>query len=154
MDEEQRFHFPNGIPGFENYEDFQLAADDESPLAQLVCTQDEHIGFVLARPDAFFPSYIETLQVEIFKEEKAIPWPLNSEERIEVWTIVGINNGDVLKSTANLRAPLLLNQSRNEGLQLILDSNVFLTKQPLFEQLNPTAQEGGAMDAGTGAEAE
>ncbi len=154
MDAEQQFHFSQGIPGFEEYEDFRLRIDSESPLAQLISLSDDHVGFVLARPEIFFSEHVETLHIEIFKNEKSIPWNLDEKNQTLAWVIVAINRENVMWSTANLRAPILLNEASHEGIQLILDNEAFLSKQPLFAQLEQKEQEGGTTDAGTGKEAE
>ena len=150
MDKEQQFRFSQGIPGFEEYEGFRLSVDPESPLAHLISIKDDHVGFVLAKPEVFFPNHIETLHIEIFKSEKSIPWKLDEENQTSVWLIVAINHEDVMQSTANLRAPILLNEAIHEGVQLILDNDAFLSRQPLFAQLKQREQEGGASNAGIG----
>ncbi len=150
MSKEQQFHFPQGIPGFEDYADFQLMIDEESPLAQLVSVENSHIGFVLARPEIFFPSYLESLSEELCREKKPVLWDIESEESISVWVIIAVDRKDASKSTANLRAPLLLNQTKQEGIQFIADTEVFSSRQPLFQTtLNDEEREGGATDAGS-----
>lgn len=155
MNKEQQFHFPQGIPGFEEYADFQLMTDEESPLAQLVSVENSHIGFVLIRPEVFFPTYLESLREELCRGKKMVPWNIAGAESISVWAIIAIDSEDASKSTANLRAPLLLNQTRGEGIQFIADTEAFSSRHPLFETtLSDREQEGGAADVGSGEEAQ
>ena len=128
MEEQEVFYFPQGIPGFEEYHNYKLVKQDDSPLAQLLSVENEGVGFILIPPEIFFPEY----SFEISEEGKVLLGlkQAQGEARVEVWVIL-TNNSDVTQITVNLCAPILLNLTGEIGMQLILSDDKYRYKTKL-----------------------
>lgn len=134
------YHFPKGIPGFEDITGYQLIEDKETPLAQLVAVDNEDIGFILIRPWVILSDYI----VEADKEGEAtlqISADTTVELQTDIWVILTINPQELNKSSVNLRAPIILNKIRKLGIQLILNDDKYGTKHPLPIDENANEQQ-------------
>lgn len=153
MNRENIFDFPSGLPGFETYHKYRLIVEEGKPLAQLISVEQEGIGFILLRPGIIFPDYI----IEIDKESERILGVEQSEKHekdeggaidkgentgIEVWVILTLHE-EMWKTTANLRAPIILNKEKMIGLQIILTDERYQLKAPIGSgNAENTIQEG------------
>lgn len=125
----KKISFPRGIPGFENYKVFELVEEENTPLAQLNSVEDKEVGFVLFRPQIVFPTYLT--KVELNTEEAEL-LELREENSVDVWVILTLCLSDMAKTTANLRAPIIINPKSAKGIQIILSDEQFSSRQPLF----------------------
>lgn len=128
------FHFPQGIPGFETHNDFKFIPEEDVMLAQLISVQEDKIGFIIMRPEAYFPEYLEKIDVD---EESLKILKINADTLVDVWVILTLNRQDMAKTTANLRAPLLLNMDEGVGMQVIFNDDRYQTRQRLFKEESP-----------------
>ena len=136
------YYFTQGIPGFEDYRKFRLVEEEDVPLAKLISVEDERIGFILMRPGALFPDYsvdVDSENEEVLKLNLAINETGSSSNlpdgkpkaQVEIWAIVTLNRQDVMQSTLNLRAPILLNTDHKLGVQFILSDDRYFARQPI-----------------------
>jgi len=123
--------FPKGIPGFEEYDLFSMRMEENSPLAHLMVEDDEECGFLLMQPQALFKEYGSTINLD---DDAAFLLDLNEGEEVDMWVIITLGEKDIRESTANLRAPLLINRRTHKGVQMIIDNDELKSKQPLFLQ--------------------
>lgn len=122
-------HFPQGLPGFESFHNFYFVPEENTLLAQLRAVEDKRIGFVLLKPQFFFPTYSPVFDLD----DKSInDLKVKPESQVEVWAIVTLKYRDLGNTTANLRAPLLINTQEKVGLQHILSDDSYLSNQPLL----------------------
>lgn len=135
-------HFPQGIPGFETHHDFRFIPEEDMMLAQLISVQEDKVGFVLMRPEAYFPEYLEKIDVD---EESVKVLNISADTLVDVWVILTLHRQDMAKSTANLRAPLLLNTAEGVGMQVIFNDDRYLTRQLIFTEKNPQPLQEGAV---------
>jgi len=136
-------HFPQGLPGFESYHNFYFAPEEDTLLAQMRAVDDERIGFVLLKPQSFFPMYNPVFDID---DQSAELLKVKPETEVEVWAILTLKNGDLYNTTANLRAPLLINLQEKIGLQHILNDDSYLSQQPLLTGNNQGEIREGAVD--------
>ena len=137
---ERVFHFPQGIPGFETYRDFRFIPEEEAPLAHLISVQEDKVGFILMRPEVYFPEYLKEIDVD---EESIKALNISAETPVDVWVILTLNHQEMGKTTVNLRAPILLNTTEGIGIQVILNDDGYLSRQLLFtEESSQPLQEG------------
>ena len=136
------FHFPQGIPGFETHHEFKFILAEDVMLSQLISVQEDKIGFILMRPEAYFPEYLDKIDVD---DESIKILNISADTPVDLWVILTINNQDMDKTTANLRAPLLFNMVERVGLQVILNDDRYLTRQPVFKVENPQPLQEGAV---------
>lgn len=134
-------NFPQGLPGFESLKDFYFVPEEDTYLGQLRAVDDERICFVLLRPQFFFPTYNPVFELD---DQSASLLKVKPESQVEVWAIVTLKHGDIDNTTANLRAPLLINLEEKTGLQHIFNDDSYLSQQPLLRRGDPGELKEGA----------
>ena len=130
IEDKDIFHFQKGLPGF-NEENFfiLLPLDLESPFWILQSTETEELGFVTTNPFEFFPHY----ELDLSENDKSV-LSLESEEDVTVLIILNIKD-PFNQSTANLKAPIILNTKNNHAKQIILNDYHYETKQKMFPEM-------------------
>ena len=118
--------FEKGIPGFENYRYFNVnIVEGIKRFYHIVSKEDSNIGFISISPFDIKKDYEIDLDDEFIKE-------LDIKEEKDVLVICLITLGKSLKdSTANLKAPIIINIKNNRGKQLILQDDKYKIKEPL-----------------------
>ena len=128
------YHFPQGIPGFEELRDFRFIPEEDAILAQLISVQEDKIGFILMRPEAYFSEYLGKIDVD---EDGIKVLNITADTPVDVWVILTLHRQDMAKTTANLRAPILFNTVEGIGMQVIFSEDRYLSRQPIFTEENP-----------------
>ena len=118
--------FEKGIPGFEDYKYFNVnIIKDNEKFYSIVSKEDSNIGFISISPFDIKKDYEIDLDDEFIKE-------LDIKDEKDVLVICLITLGKSLKdSTANLKAPIIINIKNNRGKQLILQDDKYKIKEPL-----------------------
>ena len=118
--------FEKGIPGFENYRYFNVnIVEGIKRFYHIVSKEDSNIGFISISPFDIKKDYEIDLDDEFIKE-------LDIKDEKDVLVICLITLGKSLKdSTANLKAPIIINKKNNRGKQLILQDDKYKIKEPL-----------------------
>ena len=122
--------FNKGIPGFEESKEYVLIpADDkgETPFFFLQSIDREEVNFFLVDPFSFFKEYDVKLEEQMVERLE-----LESPSDALVLTTVTAK-GEIKDATTNLKAPLVINNSKQLGMQIVLDNKDYLIKQPLFQ---------------------
>ncbi len=140
--ETQIFHFPQGLPGFETHHDFRFIPEEEAPLAHLISVKEDKVGFILLRPEAYFPEYLKEIDVA---EEGIKVLNVNEDMSVDVWVILTLHRQEMANTTVNLRAPILFNPTEGIGTQVILNDDRYLTRQLLFTEENPQPLQEGVV---------
>ena len=113
--------------GFPDLNDFLLISNEKSyPFLWFQSVEDQDICFILLESESFFKDYKPTIN----KREKKVLGIDNTDD-MKIFCIVVISE-DPKQSTANLRAPLVINFSRKLAKQVILDDDKWKIKTPLF----------------------
>ena len=118
--------FEKGIPGFENYRYFNVnIVEGNKKIYNIVSKEDSNIGFISISPFDIKKDYEIDLDDEFIKE-------LDIKDEKDVLVLCLITLGKTLKdSTANLKAPIIINIKNNRGKQLILQDDKYKIKEPL-----------------------
>ena len=118
--------FEKGIPGFENYRYFNVnIVEGIKRFYHIVSKEDSNIGFISISPFDIKKDYEIDLDDEFIKE-------LDIKDEKDVLVICLMTLGKSLKdSTANLKAPIIINIKNNRGKQLILQDDKYKIKEPL-----------------------
>ena len=118
--------FEKGIPGFEDYKYFNVnIIKDNEKFYSIVSKEDDNIGFISISPFEIKKDYEIDLDDEFVKE-------LDIKSEKDVLVLCLITLGKTLKdSTANLKAPIIINIKNNRGRQLILQDDKYKIKEPL-----------------------
>ncbi|WP_050616460.1 flagellar assembly protein FliW [Bacillus testis] len=128
IDQQQLWHFQNGIPGFPDEQQFALYPLGDSDLSVLQSFQNKNVAFVVADPFVFFDRYDFVLEDSVLEQ-------LEVENRSDVMVAVILTLGETIEeSTANLQAPVIFNLKNQKAKQVILHDTHYMTKHPLNQQ--------------------
>jgi len=105
---EEIITFPRGIIGFEGVREFVLMPLGETPFRVLQAVDGSGLAFIVIEPRAFLDDY-----------EVAAA---NDLEEVAIYCIVTVPN-DPAQMTANLRAPLVIDNAQRHGHQVILEES-------------------------------
>ena len=89
--------------------------------------EDTDICFILIETNTFFKDYNPSIPK---RELKVLA--VSDEKEMKIFSIVVVPTDPKL-STANLRAPLVVNFEKKLAKQIILDDDTLMIKKPLFE---------------------
>ncbi|MED5049417.1 flagellar assembly protein FliW [Bacillus siamensis] len=123
IDEGQIISFENGLPGFNEETQFVvLPLSEDSPFLALQSVKQEHIAFIVASPFIFFKGYefdIDQSTLELLHIEDI--------EDVEVMAILTLEE-PFENTTANLKAPIIVNKKEMKAKQIILHDASYETK--------------------------
>lgn len=126
VDKEQLYHFPKGIPGFDEETDFALIVMAETPFSYLQSIHNKELSFLLGDPFTFYPSYEFELPDDEAEE-------LEIQSDVVVRCIITLKE-NAEQSTVNLLAPIVLNPVANLGKQVVLHKGPYHTKHSLLQE--------------------
>ncbi len=130
VEEEKVVHFEDGIPAFEDEHEFLIIPyDDESPYVFLQSLATPDLAFLMTMPFVFFPEYEFELD-----DDSQNKLGIKSQEDMLIYTLLTIPGGKVADMTANLMAPVVLNQNTMQARQVVLDKSRYTTKHRLFPE--------------------
>ena len=128
VDEGKIVHFADGIPAFEEEHEFLIIPyDEESPYVFLQSIVTPELAFLMTVPFVFFPEY--EFELDDANQEKL---GLTRQEDMLVYMLLTIPDGQVELMTANLMAPIVMNQVTMQARQIVLDKSPYTTKHSLF----------------------
>jgi flagellar assembly factor FliW len=112
--------FPEGLPGFEQFQRFVLVRDPKfSPFEILLCVDDPTLSFALINPLTLNPTYSPNISPADLKVVG-----IESDRDLCVYAIVTVLETPE-EVTANLFAPLVINSSKMLGKQVILEGSSY-----------------------------
>ena len=124
-DPEKTLHFPKGLIGFEDLQEFIVMPNiKDGPLFWIQSTEDPKVAFVLTDPTSFFLDY----RVAPDNGERAV-LGIGEEDESYVLSVVTVHEGGSV--TLNLMAPVLFAPSTNRAIQVILEKSSYTTRHPL-----------------------
>lgn len=113
--------------GFPDLNDFLLISNESSyPFLWFQSVEDADICFVIVEAGTFFKHYKPTISK---REMKVLA--IDDMKEVKMFCIVVVPDDPKL-STANLRAPLVINFGKKLAKQIILDDDKYKIKTPLF----------------------
>lgn len=135
ISENEIITFENGIPGFLEDKRFVfLPFGDDSILFIMQSVSTSELAFVIANPFKFFKEYDFTLEEQVVEQLQ-----LDSEKDVTVYVILTVQE-PFDNSTANLQGPVVVNNKKQLGKQVILTSNSYQTKHPILKKDTVTAK--------------
>jgi flagellar assembly factor FliW len=128
IDESSIITFVSPILGFDAVKEYVLLDHaEDSPFKWLQAVETADLAFVITNPSLFNIPYEFVLP-----EEAAQKLALTSAEELVVFTIVNIPAENVSLMTANLMAPLIINQATMQAMQVPLPDERFATRTRLL----------------------
>ena len=125
--------FPDALYGFDQEKEFALLPLDpeiDSPMEWLQSLKTRELAFIVTNPFLFVPEYKMVLS-----DSERTQLEIESTESVVVRVIVTIPKVHT-EMTANLVAPLVINQKNCLAKQIVLTSTEYDTKHPLMSKKN------------------
>lgn len=122
-----KIKFTEGLLGLDNFKNYVLKeVPDNSFFKILQSEEEEEISFLLLSPQGFFPQYRVEVSPEIVKELEG-----DSIEDLSLYCVVTLADKweDI---TANLIGPVLINEKKGLGKQVVLENTEYKTKHYVF----------------------
>ena len=119
--------FEKAIPGFEGLKKFIIKEVEDSGFYILQSLEDVELGFVLVSPFLIDKKYEIKLNAEIIKALE-----IKEEKEVVLYSMVTLNS-DVDKITANLKAPIVINNKTNKGEQYITENNKYNIREKVYK---------------------
>ena len=102
------------MPGFPAHRDFVLVRlNEDGLLYAFTSIQDPELRFLVAPPEPFFPEYAPEIEDDVLAA-------LNNQDPNRLLLLVVISAG-VDQTTANLLAPIVVDQDSKRAMQVILN---------------------------------
>ena len=130
--ESQPIHFPAGLIGFGEWQNFVLVAHTAGgPLRLMQSLDDERVSFIVVDPRHIVSDYYPQLQEEDIEALQIVgdfeaAWP----NEIGVYCILSVHE-DPFVVTANLLSPLIINWHAGLGRQVILANSGYAARHPV-----------------------
>lgn len=128
IEKDEIIKFQTGIPGFLEEKEFVILPIEGSDLYVLQSVQSQHVAFIITNPFLIFPQYEFDLSQEAIEA-------LGIQSKKEVATFVILTVKEPFQeTTANLQAPVIINQNKKLGKQLILTNSSYQTRHNIVPQ--------------------
>lgn len=140
VDDSKIINFPNGIIGFPDLARFVLLYDEEQGSDTIKWLQSiEEPGFAMPviNPLQVKDDYNPEIDDELLKTIGEM-----KDEDMVVLVTMTIPH-DLTQMTVNLRGPVIINSESCMGCQIILDSDEYKVKYPIYEILKKKQGKGG-----------
>jgi len=140
VEQENIITFPDGIPGFEEEKEFTIIQnpDENLPFHWLQAINEGDLAFVIMNPFVFRPDYDFKISEGVLKKLK-----IESKEQISIWTIVRVPE-KVENMTANLSAPIVINNEEKLGKQVALENSPYGKRHEVIKELKESQNAGNA----------
>lgn len=135
IDEEKILTIPKGIPGFPGLTRYILLEHEAiQPFISLQCIDEESLAFYIMDPFLFKADY----QIDIESHIREMKWDDSDRDSIFVYVILNVTDKDPQKITANLLGPLLINTSKNQAVQIVINNEKYSHRYFIFEDIKKT----------------
>lgn len=140
IEEEKIIKFPMGIVGFPELKDFALIHDSEKEstcaIRWLQSVQEPTFAMPVMDPLVVKNDYNPEVEDELLK-------PIGTLDPEEVLVLVTLTvPSDVTKMTVNLQAPIIVNAAEKKACQLIVDTEKYPVRFPIYDILQELKKEG------------
>ncbi len=130
LDSEQCWHFPKGIPGFEDEKEFALLPIEDNTMFQVLQSiNDSSIALITANPYGLVEDYsfdIDHPTIEL----------LSIEQEANIFVLGVLALKDPLEtSTINLQAPIVFHSKTKTAKQMIINDNKFAVRHVIGSQV-------------------
>ncbi|WHY33790.1 flagellar assembly protein FliW [Cytobacillus firmus] len=118
--------FPSGIPGFLEEKEFYILPFEGTDLFVLQSVKTTEVAFIVTDPFVLFPQYEFDLPEEALEKLE-----IQSNKDVATFAILTVRE-PFQETTANLQAPLVINQTKKLGKQIILNQTTYQTKHKIM----------------------
>ena len=140
IDDNKIIHFPSGIIGFPDMTDFALIHDSEKEsvcaVRWLQSMQEPEFAMPVMDPLVVVPDYNPEVEDELLK-------PIGELNPESILVLVTMTVPKVIKNmTINLQAPIVINADEKKACQIIVDTDKYPVRFPIYEILDQMKKEG------------
>jgi flagellar assembly factor FliW len=130
VQENELFQIPEGLLGFESVKNFFFVdPNDQTLILWLQSKEEPALAFPVIEPKIFNPNYsLKLLPSELESLE------LKDLTDVSVYCILTIPK-QVTEMSANLKAPLIINNKTKKGRQIVLQDNKLEVRLPIYTEL-------------------
>jgi flagellar assembly factor FliW len=114
------------VPGFLEEKEFYILSLEGTDLYVLQSVKKTEVAFIITDPFVLFPQYEFDLPEEVLEKLE-----IESEKDVATFTILTVRE-PFQETTANLQAPLIINQTKKLGKQVILNNPTYQTKHKIL----------------------
>ncbi|WP_264739633.1 flagellar assembly protein FliW [Cytobacillus firmus] len=118
--------FPSGIPGFLEEKEFFILPLEGTELFVLQSVKVIEVAFIVTDPFLLFPHYEFDLPDEVIEKLE-----IQSAKDVATFAILTVRE-PFQDTTANLKAPIIINQLKKLGKQVILNQTPYQTKHKIM----------------------
>ena len=140
IEESKILCFPHGIIGFPELTEFALIHDSEKEgvcaVRWLQSMQEPAFAMPVMDPLAVKPDYNPEVEDELLK-----PLGVLNPEEILVLVTLSVPK-EVTKMTVNLQAPIIVNAAEKKACQIIVDTEKYPVRFPIYDILQELKKEG------------
>jgi flagellar assembly factor FliW len=136
VEERQKISFPQGLFGFESYNDYVLLDAERHPFYWLQSVDSVRVAFILINPFLIRSDY----EVNINNEELS-DIGIDGPEKALIFSIVTIP-ADGGAMTTNLQGPLVINRDSRAGKQVILTDPRWKTRHDILAEISAGTSDG------------
>jgi len=125
--EEEKIHFPEPLPGFENQFNYVIIQfyEDSDSLLCLQSVEDPELALVLTNPNYVVEKYSPTLTAEDLSALKA------AEGTPLAYYAISVIHDNWKDSTINLKCPVVVNPEKMLGRQIIMEDTPYSMRHPV-----------------------
>lgn len=140
IEDEKIIRFQNGIVGFPELTEFALIHDSEKEsvcaVRWLQSMQEPAFAMPVVDPLAVKPDYNPEVEDELLK-------PLGTLDPESVLVLVTMTvPKDITRMTVNLQAPIIINADEMKACQIIVDTDKYPVRFPIYDIMNEMKKEG------------
>lgn len=140
IDDQKIIHFVGGIVGFPQLTDFALIHDTEKQatcsVKWLQSLQEPEFAMPVLDPILVSPDYNPVVEDELLK-----PINIVNPESILVLVTITIPK-DIKNMSVNLQAPFVINADEKKACQIIVDTDKYPIRFPIYDILDAMKKEG------------
>ncbi len=140
IDDNKVIHFVGGIVGFPNLTDFALIhdANEESTntIKWLQSLQEPEFAMPVIDPLVVSPDYNPVVEDEMLK-----PIAIKDPESVLVLVTISVPK-NIKEMTVNLQAPFVINADEKKACQIIVDTEKYPVRFPVYDILAAKKKEG------------
>jgi flagellar assembly factor FliW len=125
---DQIIKFSSGIPGFLDEKEFIIMPIEGTDLYVLQSVRSQQVAFIITDPFLIFPKYEFDLPQEAIEALE-----IQSENEVATFVILTVKE-PFQETTANLQAPVIINQNKKLGKQMILTNTSYQTRHKIVSQ--------------------
>lgn len=140
IDDDKIIHFPSGIIGFPELQDFALIHDEEKgtdTIHWLQSLQEPAFAMPVMDPLIVCPDY----NPEVDDELLANIGEIHPDDLLVMVTVTVPK--DIKKMTVNLKGPIVINASKRLATQVIVEGDNYQVKFPIYDILNKKKEKVG-----------